>query len=156
MKNLITLTFLLLFISCNNQMSKEQKVEVVEKEPTDLEWTQDQIKASQLSNLGKPIKLGEEELVEDAIADVALFLNGGDGCGSKPGCGKWQYLRNKTKDKKIQVTIKTSWIYQNQQRSETTVHDTSPGQEIHLGCTAWCSSEGRQDFKRKIVGAVYL
>ena len=157
MKVIIALVSLLILFSCKSDKTTMNEKDLQSTTIPELNWNESQILATQLANTGESVENKNTVLLkQNAINDVELFLNGGNGCGGRLGCGKWEYVRNKTSDKAIQATVKTSWIYQNQNRSETKVYSLSPGEEIHLGCTAWCSSSVRQDFKRKIVGAMYL
>lgn len=145
---------ILMLLSCSGPNQNEQKVD----SDTEIEMSIDQIKAAVTSGAGSLVNDSVQITIEASAKDqVKLILRGGDGCGSRLGCGKYEYLKNISSDKRIRATVKTSWIYNNQRNSETLVYDTDPGVEIFLGCTAWCSSYGgRQDFKRSIVGATYL
>ncbi|QEE50011.1 hypothetical protein FUA48_10595 [Flavobacterium alkalisoli] len=157
MKNVYLITLLLLMlISCKKTTEAADSVTETSGEVTEMSI--DEMKAAVTSEYGKVVENEADiETDQSAINQVRLIQNGGDGCGSRPGCGKYEYLKNISTDKRIRATVKTTWMYNNEQRSETKVYETDPGQEISLGCTAWCSSMGgRQDFRRSIVGATYL
>jgi hypothetical protein len=156
MKNsILLLCVVALFFRCSQSHEDADQKSAVEITPKS--WTEGEIFETQQAPTGEVIAFEDAILDQNAINEVELFLNGGSGCGSRPGCGKWEYLRNKSSSRRINATVKTSWKYQNQNRTETKTYTLESGQEIFLGCTAWCSEMGgRQDFKREIVGASYL
>lgn len=151
MKNLIILfTIGMIFIiSCSSNTSNKKSEEIIENIS--------EAEMFKLANTttGDVIEIEPNiTLPSEAINDVTLITEGE--CGGKI-CGKNEYLKNKTSNKKIEATILTTWKYNGENRSETKIHKTNPGQKVSLGCTAWCSTYGgKQVFKRKIIGAAYM
>lgn len=161
MKSLYLITLsLLLFVSCKESRETKSSADSVTEMATETEapeMSMDEIKAAVTSGFGEVIDEASAATDQSAINEVRLIQHGGDGCGSRPGCGRYEFLRNISSDRRIRATVRTTWMYNNEQYSETKVYETDPGQDVSLGCTAWCSTMGgRQDFRRSIAGASYL
>ncbi len=65
--------------------------------------------------------------------------------------GSWVYLVNKS-SKSISVTIRTRWIYQEEQREQYDVYRLHPKQRKVIGTTHWKN----QKFSRDIMGCESL
>lgn len=97
-----------------------------------------------------PLCIGE---VEADINEWAQ-LDYRDACGPFGGGGRMVYAVNRDGSRSMNITVRCSYYYQGQSRSQTANYIVSPSQSVYVGCTR--PGEAPQTFDYSILSAVYI